>query len=188
MAELAPNEPKTASEDWTEIESYFPTVNAMKPNKAWVNWMSTRVGTGRLKQLFANRGAGRLAAKLDQMDGERVKAMRTYAAINFEQATYGFRYTLVANVTAPVLFLTVLNLLLPGGIAGMLVLSYGDEKLATLSFFIGFMFTFFVLVLMLSYSLAALNQARDIRHLIDLHAADRGIFFGLEDADDLHSP
>jgi hypothetical protein len=33
------------------------------------------------------------------------------------------------------------------------------------------------------YSLANTHQARDIRHLIDLYAAEQGIYFGLENMD-----
>ena len=44
-----------------------------------------------------------------------------------------------------------------------------------------------LLLLILIYSISCLNQARDIRHLIDLFAAERGIYFGLEDMSDLQS-
>ena len=48
-------------------------------------------------------------------------------------------------------------------------------------------FMLMLLFLVLVYALASLNQARDIRHLIDLFAADRGVYFGLEDSSDLSS-
>lgn len=178
---------RSLADDWAEIESFFPTRAAMLPSRAWLNWMSTRLKAGRLKRLYASKRAVQLEKTLSDMDASRVKAMRTYAAINLEQATYGFRFTLVANVTAPVLFLTVLNLMLPDGIAGILSALYGDE-MSGLGLTVGFLFGFSILVSMLFYALASLNQARDIRHLIDLYAADRGIFFGLEDDGDLHSP
>ena len=176
----------TVMEDWAEIEALFPTRRAMRPNKAWTNGISTRAGQGRLTRMTANPGAGPLAAKLDQMDDARVKAMRTFAAVNLEQASNGFRLTLVANVTVPVLVLTVANLLSPNGIGAMFLAAPSDEGILLLLIAV-IVFALLTLTSIITYALAGLNQARDIRHIIDLQAAERGIYFGLEDIDEMHS-
>lgn len=177
----------TVFEDWLEIESYFSTGRAMLPNKSWSSWISTRAGAGRLSKVLGKPGAGRLAAKLDQLDDERIKALRTVAALNFEQASYGFRTTVIANVTAPVLVLTLVSQMTSGSLGANVIEIY--RKAGGLLFIaVMTLFACLALAFMIAYALAALNQARDIRHLIDLHAAERGIYFGLEDAGDLHSP
>ena len=177
---------KSVFEDWNEIETMFPSSRAMRPNKSWTNGISTRVGGRRLTRMLGNSGAGPLAAKLDQLDDARVKALRTFAAVNLEQATQGFRVTLIANVTVPVLILTVVNLLAPNGIGSLFLPDTNDPRMwALLTFVFGLVFV--MLVGIAAYALASLNQARDIRHLIDLFAAERGIYFGLEDIEDMQS-
>ncbi|GGX62444.1 hypothetical protein GCM10011309_10520 [Litorimonas cladophorae] len=175
----------TVMQDWAEIEALFPTRGALRPSKSWTNGISTRAGVGRLSRMLDNRGAGPLAAKLDQMDDARVKALRTIAAVNLEQAAQGFRVSLVANVTVPVLILTILNQLTEQGIGHFLKSAYGEAALYGL--IAGFLTTVLLVGLMIAFTLASLNQARDIRHIIDLQAAERGIYFGLEDAGDMTS-
>jgi len=38
-----------------------------------------------------------------------------------------------------------------------------------------------MLMFVVGYAIANLGQSRDIKNLIDVYAAERGIFFGLED-------
>lgn len=178
----------TAANDWARIEGLFPTRLALIPNSAWLNGMSSRVSKGRLSRLTGSPQSGRLAALLDQCSDGRIKALRTYAAVNLEQAASAFRVTMIANITAPVVFLSVAHQLIDGGLGSFLSrLVDGDDLM--LIFMIGLSATVATLVLLMAfYALGSLNHARDIRHLIDLHAADRGIYFGLEDIEDLHSP
>lgn len=177
---------KTVMQDWTEIEALFPTRRAMRPNKSWISAISTRAELGRLSRVMANAGAGPLAAKLDQMDDARVKALRTLAAVNLEQAIYGFRATAVGNITVPALVLTILSQVTAGNI-GVLISDVFMEDRGRLVFFAACIVAFIMVVITMMKALASLNQARDIRHIIDLQAAERGIYFGLEDAGDMAS-
>jgi hypothetical protein len=176
----------SVASDWAEIEALFPVGWAMRPNKAWTNGISTRAGHGRLSRMLNNPGAGPLAAKLDQMNDAKIKALRTYAAVNLEQAAYGFRATAVANITIPALVLTISSQLASGSL-GKFIFGVYDSRAAWVGFLSTTAFVIIMIVLLMSYALAAFNQARDIRHIIDLRAAERGIYFGLEDIDDLHA-
>ncbi|MEL6686078.1 MAG: hypothetical protein AAFP97_00480 [Pseudomonadota bacterium] len=124
---------------------------------------------------------------LNDRSPERVKALRVYALTNQEQASAALRMTIVINVSIPVIFMTLstqisdgrfwdsvwdLYASAPGGIAIIL-----STLIAALV----------VLFIILVWGASRLGEARDIRHLIDLYAAERGIYFGLEDADTFQS-
>lgn len=141
----------------------------------------------RIGDLLDSHGAAQLALLLDQRDDARVKALRTFAAINHEQAVAAFRLTLIVNVSVPVLILTLLNQAFPGLLGRLYTAS---RQAGELSFWIQLnvlLTALALLLLILIYSISCLNQARDIRHLIDLFAAERSIYFGLEDMSDLQS-
>lgn len=174
----------TAVDDWAEIEALFKTHHGVSAGSWSMLGMSSRLGRGRLSRLFKHPAAGSLAAKMDQMGDERVKALRTIAAVNYEQVSAAFRFTLVANVTAPVLILTLANMLLKGGIGQLLRSLYGGDSASLILFLVASGFALIGLVFLLMWAIIQLNQARDIRHLIDVFAAQRGIYFGLEDAGD----
>ena len=178
----------SAFQDWEKIRALFPSKKAMRPNKAWVNGLSTRLGDDRLDRLLSDPRSQRLAVILDQFDDDRLKAIRTYASVNLEQALSAFRLTMIGNVTTPIILLSVIHQLSNGGIKEFIGwLHQGDAlSMAVIFGFIVFfaMIVFFVVV----YAVASLNQARDIRHLIDLFAADRGLFFGLDDLGEHSKP
>ena len=176
----------TVMEDWAEIEALFPTRRAMRPNKSWLSGLSTRAEFGRLSRVMANPGAGPLAVSLDQMDDARIKALRTIAAVNLEQAVYGFRATAVGNITVPALVLTVMSQIFSGSIGEAISEIYLDDQ-GRLAFLLACGFAVVATIFNMSKALAGLNQARDIRHVIDVQAAERGIYFGLEDIDEMHS-
>lgn len=186
MSEPAATQP-TAAQDWDTVQAFFP-VRKTSPRFLWNYGLSSRMHRYRLRKLLSGKGAGQLANLLRERSDRRIKALRTFAAVNHEQATAAFRITVVINVTIPVLFLTVLNILTPGSVPEFIASLYADDP-DVLSFLI--VFTSVVLCLglfVIGFSVASLGYARDIRHLIDLFAAERGIYFGLEEAGDLHSP
>lgn len=176
---------RTAIEDWAAIESLFTLRHSFAPLKFATLGMSSRLAKGRLGKLLAHKSAGSLAALVDQMEDDRVKAMRTFAAINLEQAASAFKITLVANVTAPLLVVTFFNQITPGGVGDQLYDIFGGEGNGIYGLFAGIAVGIAMLFGLGFYALANLNQARDIRNLIDLFAAERGIYFGLEDIDDM---
>jgi len=172
------------TDDWAKIESLFPAKKALRPSWAWFNGMSTRLKAGRIARLMKDDALGALAAILDQCDDDRVKALRSYAAINLEQVQSAFRFTMVANVSAPIIFLTLLNQFAQGGLGALLYRFHQNEREVVLPILYGGSLAALMLLFVAFYALAHLNRARDIRHLIDLMAAERGIFFGLEDSSD----
>jgi len=178
----------SAAQDWEKIQALFPARRAMRPNKAWYNGLSTRLGRDRLTNLLSTPSAGHLAAILDQCSDERLKALRTYAAINLEQATSAFRVTMIGNVTTPIILLSIAHQLTDGGVGKIFELIHQGDVSVMFGMVFAFIFLGLIIFFVLVYALACLNQARDIRHLIDLFAADRGVYFGLEDSGDLSSP
>ena len=182
-------EPKgedSALADWTAIQAMFPAYRAIS-SKNWAYAISNRMHGTRLTKLREGRWATALSELLKRRGDARLKALRTFAAINHEQAVAAFRLTLVVNVSVPVLILTLLNQAFPGAVGRFSTESLDAGQLAFwLQLNILLTALVFLLVILI-YSVCALNQARDIRHLIDLFAAERGIFFGLEDTGDMQS-
>jgi len=177
---------KSVFQDWQEIEDLFPARGAMQAGSFATKAISSRMAKGRLNKMMSNSGASVLAERLDQMDDSRLKALRTYAAVNLEQAASGFRSTIVANVTTPVLVLTIMSQVLSKNwLASIFVLN--EEGLIGWVLIGVLVMSLIFLIFVLVFALASLNQARDIRHIIDLQAAERGIYFGLEDAEKLQS-
>lgn len=178
----------SAAQDWEKIQALFPAKAAMRPNKAWLNGMSTRLAGNRLTRLLGGPNAGHLAAILDQCSDDRVKALRTYAAVNLEQAVSAFRVTMIGNFSIPIIMLSVAHQLTDGGVSKLFEFIHQGDTAAIVGLIVGGIFALVALFAVLLYALASLNQARDMRHLIDLFAADRGVYFGLEDTGNLSSP
>jgi hypothetical protein len=145
----------------------------------------------RVLDLKAGRGAKALDAFLSKRSRGRVKALRTYALVNQEQAAAALRMTVIANATIPIAFVTVLTQISDGQIWASATLWDGVRDLYVEDpVFFGFLaavclLSFFVLFWLLAYSATRMGQARDVRHCIDLHVAERGVFFGLEDEAEL---
>ena len=88
---------------------------------------------------------------------------------------------MIGNVTTPIILISVIHQLSNGGIKEFFEWLLQGDTIAMAGMFggiAGFVIAVFFVVV---YAVASLNQARDIRHLIDLFAADRGLFFGLDD-------
>lgn len=177
----------TAREDWNTIQSMFPAKKAIT-RLSYANGMSSRLSRKRMKRMMSGVSATNLEKFLQSRDLERVKALRTFASVNHEQALAAFRLSTVINVSLPVILLTMINILTPSLLDEIRSISnlFTDAPLQTriilpIMLILAFIATFGVLI----YGLLSLGQAREIRHLIDLHAAERGVYFGLEDSEDL---
>jgi len=188
VADMTETRERSAAEDWAEIEALFPAYAGMKPSMTWFNGVSSRLKVKRLSRLMSSSSAKKLVIYLNGCAPDRVKTLRTFAAVNLEQAMSAFRLTMIANVSGPILFLTVLHQLIDGGLGRLLSKIHQNDPGQILGMAIGAGVGSIFLLFVAFYALAHLNQARDIRHLIDVFAAERGIFFGLEDTEDLHSP
>lgn len=191
MPDITPQDPcpaeaPTSVEDWTEIQSMFPRSGGRRILR-WLGGVSPRLGRHRLTRLLALPAAGPLAEMLEQRSPARIKALRTYAAINMEQASAALRMTIVVNVSIPVIIVAVLSQVSSGKIWADMWSFYAEDAAQWLAFAIPMTMAFITLVIILAVGATRLGQARDIRHLIDLIAADRGIYFGLDDTDTLHS-
>jgi len=167
---------------WEEITALFKTRSAFRPHKFWKYGLTSRLDKNRLSLLRQTKQAISLGQILDTLPNRDVKALRTFAAINQEQAAVGFRVTMVTNITVPVGFLAILHQLSPNGL-GALIFSFYEKELLFMSV-LGIVIVTLVIGIAL-FALATLSQARDIRNLTDLHAAERGIYFGLEDMEEL---
>ena len=167
---------------WDEIVKIFKARSAFRLHKYWMGGLTSRLGANRLSLLRGTKQARRLDALLHDLTNRDVKALRTFAAVNQEQATAAFRLTMVTNITWPAGVLAILHQFSPDGL-GALVQTHFESDFLFLTV-LGATVILMVIGVAL-FALANLSQARDIRHLIDLHAAERGIYFGLEDMEEL---
>lgn len=182
MQTLDAEEP-TTQDDWTYIQSLLPRFVGLSSLK-WVGGVSPRLGRDRLGRLLALRAAAPLAALFDQRSSKRVKALRTYAAVNMEQASAALRMTIVVNVSIPVIIVAVLSQISSGKIWASYWSLFADSTLEQIAFAAPAVIALLILMIILGLGASRLGQARDIRHLIDLLAAERGIYFGMDDMDD----
>lgn len=104
-----------------------------------------------------------------------------------EQAAAAMRMTIIVNVSIPIIIVTILSQISSGQLWNNLWSTYSDEPYGWLAIAVPLVTSLSILILVLAVGATRLGQARDIRHLIDLIAADRGIYFGLDDTDTLHS-
>jgi hypothetical protein len=95
--------------------------------------------------------------------------------------------TVVVNVSIPVIVVAILSQISSGQIWNDMWAFYSKDAYQWLALAIPVAFALTVLVFIMALGATQLGQARDIRHLIDLFAADRGIYFGLDDMDDLQA-
>lgn len=177
-------ETPTSAEDWAQIQSLFPRFGGRHALK-WVGGISPRLGQHRLTRLLALPATGPLAALLEQRSSQRVKALRTYAAINMEQAAAALRMTVIVNVSIPVIIVAILSQISSGEIWAAYWSLYTGDGVRWIALVAPIIIALAILMMILATGATRLGQARDIRHLIDLIAADRGIYFGLDDADNL---
>jgi len=178
--------PKSARQDWDHIAGLFKAGAAMRPTLTWFNGMSSRMEYLRMEKLQNTKQAKTLQAYLSGLADKRVKTLRTFAAVNQEQTLAAFRLTVIGNVSVPILLVTFFNQVTEGGVTDIFR-SIRSEDPAIFAFLIsGLIGAIVAISLMVIFAIANLGQARDLRHLIDIHAAERGIYFGLEDMDDLN--
>ena len=161
----------SVAEDWEQIQALFPTRNAVTA-KSWTFGFSGRLLRLRVACLMQTQAAGQLALILDQRSAARVRALRIFASVSLEQVIAAFRISIVVNVSLPILLLTVANLLFPGS-AGRVFLFASAVGQTVALIQMGILFVTLIWLLdILIHALACLNQARDIRYLIDLIAAE----------------
>lgn len=179
-------EQNSVEKDWETVQSLFPARKSFTSH-SWAFGVSSRLGRKRIAKLQQAKSSQALGDFLSSCDSARIKALRTYAAINLEQTIAAFRITIIVNVSIPLLFFTIVNQLFPGTIRGVYAAAFQEGGMTAWVQLNVLLTAFIALVIILLFAVASLNQARDIRHLIDLIAAERGIYFGLEDVSDLQS-
>ena len=96
--------------------------------------------------------------------------------------------TAIVNVSIPVIFVTIATQVSDGAFWDKVVNIYADIPNGIDLLVWALLLTLAALCVLLGMGASRLGEARDIRHIIDLHAAERGIYFGLEDTDDMQSP
>jgi hypothetical protein len=176
---------KSTQETWENIVAIFKLKHGLNVRAVWFTGLSSRIHKNRLSKLRNSQQASQLISILKDLPSQKIKELRTFAAINQEQATAAFRMTLVGNITIPVGIMALAHQLLPNGLGASIINFYNDDMVALSILILAAVLATIFIFLIGAYALVNLNQARDIRHLIDLHAAERGIYFGLEDMDDL---
>ena len=163
------------------IEKLFPIKAYMRPSRTWWYGISPRLLQRRLLELSTNDGALKLRDILTDKSESELKTLRIVAGINEEIAASALRIAMVVNVTVPLALLALANQLLPGGIGEFVVNAMGGDSSDYITFLIGGTLGIIYLLIYGVYALSHLTQARDIRQLIDIYAAECGIYFGLED-------
>ncbi len=170
---------------WDTISVQFKAHRGISFKSVFLTGLSTRIHKNRLSKLRGTKQAQFMFESLKDLPSHQIKALRTFAAINQEQAISAFRLTMVGNISIPIAVIAILHQLLPNGLGATILDFYNDDQAAIIGLAMGFIIGITLISIIALYALGNLNQARDIRHLIDLHAAERGIYFGLEDMDDL---
>lgn len=178
--------PKTAREDWEHIAALFKAGAAMRPTRTWFNGMSSRLDYKRMEKLQKTKQAKALESYLSKLSDKRIKTLRTFAAVNQEQTLAAFRVTLLGNVSVPILLVTFFNQVTQGGFTQFFKNLKAEDPTFFAVLIAGILGGVTVIALLAIFAIANLGQARDLRHLLDIHAAERGIYFGLEDMDDLN--
>lgn len=178
--------PKTAREDWAHIAALFKAGPAMRPTRTWLNGMSSRLDYLRMEKLQNTKQAKALKTYLSGLSDKRIKTLRTFAAVNQEQTLAAFRVTLLGNVSVPILLVTFFNQVTQGSFTQFFKTMRAEDPTFFTVFMAGILGGVAVIALLAIFAVANLGQARDLRHLMDIHAAERGIYFGLEDMDDLN--
>jgi len=172
---------ESLAEKWERIAALFRTRNALKTRRVWFTGMSARMGKQRITALRETKQAKALFDIVKGVSRSDVKALRTFAAINQEQAVAAYKVTMIANVSIPIGVLALIHQLSPDGLGALILSIYGDEQTGLFALITASTIAVIGILFISLYSLGNLNQARDIRHLIDLYAAEQGIYFGLED-------
>lgn len=172
---------KSLAGEWERIAKLFRTRNALKTSRVWFSGMSARIGKHRLSALRQTKQAKALFDILKTVSRSDIKALRTFAAINQEQAVSAFKVTMIANISIPIGVLALIHQLSPDGLGPLILSIYAESDLGLVVLICSSLFAALGATVIAIYSLANMHQARDIRHLIDLFAAEQGIYFGLED-------
>jgi len=171
----------TLTEDWTRIQAAFPARSAIRLKWTLYNGLSTRMSNKRLTRMMTGDGPDKLRDIMNASSDQRIKALRVMADVNHEQTSAAFKATMVSNVSAPLAFLALLHQILPGGLSQIVSYIQGEGPFL-IYWNIGLMIIVSVMLMfVVGYAIANLGQSRDIKNLIDIYAAERGIFFGLED-------
>ena len=177
----------------TDIMDNWNTVRSLvkrswfKRAASWSIGISPRLSSNRIGRLLQERRFEELDAFLQTRDASRIKSLRVYAAANQEQAAAALRMTVIVNVSIPVIFLTLTTQVSDGRFWERVWGLYEGETNVIAVWATALSLTFLLLALLLISGASRLGDARDMRHLIDLHAAERGIYFGLEDSDEFQS-
>ena len=168
---------------WLEIQALYPVRVTRRISLANSMGLSGRLAPSRLTRLVATKPAQALLTRLSAMEPDAIKSLRIHAALNEEQARAAFRTTMVANVSAPLIGLAVINQSFPGWLSNWVNQPGDAGAAATNAVAVFIVIGILTIALITFYALSAANHARDLRHLIDIGAAARGVYFGAEDAD-----
>ncbi|MGB3455792.1 MAG: hypothetical protein WBG08_04395 [Litorimonas sp.] len=179
-------EETSAIDDWAEL-CRLARAKLSRRMRGWSFGTSPRLGRNRVARMLADPGMKAVQAALDRTSDARLKTLRAYAVVNQEQAAAALRMTAIANVSVPVVLVTVVTQVTDGRIWTDLFALYSQEPDAVLVMGSAVLLSVLGVLLIMAIGATRLGEARDLRHLIDLNAADRGIHFGLED-DPLQSP
>jgi hypothetical protein len=163
---------------WSQIAPIFSNRAFMRPHRSWFGGVSERTGFDRMAQLTRSAPARRLAPIVAGLDAVEIGRLVVRSAINQDQAASALRLTLVANISAPVGALVLINQFLPGSV-GDLIRSLPPEVVLVPLFM---MIALLIGVIWFAY--AGVAAARDLNHLLRLHLADKtGGAGGADDED-----
>ncbi|WP_298918603.1 hypothetical protein [uncultured Algimonas sp.] len=180
------SETTSPRDDWNGLLDLFGAGRLRRAMK-WSFGFSPRLSRRRIAHLQDTGGAVAVSTLLARRDAACIKALRTYAAVNHEQAAAALRITAIVNVSIPVIVLTLATQMSDGAFWADIMSVYSATPLGwvvPVALLSGLLLATSIL---LGSGAARLGEARDLRHLIELHAAERGIYFGLEDEDDMPS-
>lgn len=164
------------------LQTLYPPSVARRIARVFQTGLSTRLGSLRMQGLLRTPEAKALVAFLSEQSPDRLKALRVMAALNEEQARDASRRTLIANVTAPLVILAIVNQTFPGWHSVFTADGLQNQEIFVgICLIVGFVVAYGITAF---FAITYFNHARDLRHLIDAASATRGVYFGAEDADE----
>jgi hypothetical protein len=151
---------------WAKIAPVFSNRAFMRPHSAWYFGLASRAGENRIRELTGSAPARRLKAVLAEADAAQISRLAVRSAINQDQAEAALRLTLVANISAPVGGLVLLNQFLPGSVVDTFL------DLSPLVVLMPLLMVVSILLAIIWYAYAGVAAARDLNHLLRIAQAE----------------
>lgn len=153
---------------WREISAYTSPRDFFSVTQ-WAG-VPARSHRDRLARLSSGKSARRVLARLAECTEADVRQLGELAAINAEQAETAFRRAFVVNISAPFAFVVAFGQLAPATFADIVQSLAAPGPTSALIVILAAL-----VPLSIGYTYLRATDARDLRDLVRLHGAARGL-------------